>query len=50
MNKEQLEKIVEQIKASMSVEELDELERQYNEMYFKLKTEQRNSGSLQNEE
>jgi len=38
-----LEKIVEQIKASMGIEELDELERQYNEMYQRLKSEQSSS-------
>lgn len=40
MNREQLEKIVEQIKAGLSIEELDELERKYNEMYQKLKEEE----------
>lgn len=45
MNKEEVIKIVEQFKAGLSLEELDELERQYNEMYQKLKEEQ--SGSIQ---
>jgi len=47
MNKEQLQKIVEQIKAGMGIEELDELERQYNEMYQRLKEENQSSGSIQ---
>jgi len=37
MNNEELQKVVEQLKASMSIEELDELERQYNEMLKKIK-------------
>ena len=37
MTKEELEKIAEQFKQTLSLEELDELERQYNEMYKKLK-------------
>lgn len=45
MNKEEVIKIVEQFKAGLSLEELDELERQYNEMYKKLREEQ--SGSIQ---
>ena len=44
MNKD-LEKIVEQIKSTMSLEELDELERKYNEMYQRLKEENETSGS-----
>jgi hypothetical protein len=40
---EQIQKIVDEIKKNMNLEELDELERQYNEMYNKLKAEQ--SGS-----
>jgi hypothetical protein len=39
MNSEQLKDIAEQIKASLSLEELDDLERQYNEMYQRLKME-----------
>ena len=39
-NAEQIQKIVDEIKKSMSLEELDEVERQYNEMYNKLKEEQ----------
>jgi hypothetical protein len=42
-NEEQIKEIVEAIKKSMNLEELDELERQYNEMYQRLKAEQ--SGS-----
>lgn len=45
MTREDLEKIVEQIKAGMSLEELDQLEREYNEMYQRLKAEQ--SGSIE---
>lgn len=37
MNEEQLKKIAEEFKKTLSIEELDELERQYNEMYKKLK-------------
>jgi hypothetical protein len=40
MTSEQLKEIAEQFKASLSIEELDELERQYNEMYQRLKAEQ----------
>ena len=45
MNNEEkdIKEIVEQIKASMGLEELDELERQYNEMYQRLKAEQSSS-------
>lgn len=42
-NEEQLKEIVEQIKSTLGIEQLDELERQYNEMYQRLKAEQ--SGS-----
>jgi hypothetical protein len=45
MNEEELKKIAEQIKANLSIEELDELEREYNEMYQKLKLEHEQSGS-----
>ena len=37
MNEEELKKIAEQIKATLGIEELDQLEREYNEMYKKLK-------------
>jgi hypothetical protein len=43
MNSEQLKEIAEQFKASLSLEELDQLERQYNEMYQRLKAEQSSS-------
>lgn len=39
MNEEELKKIAEEFKKQLSLEELDELERQYNEMYKKLKEE-----------
>jgi hypothetical protein len=42
-NEEELKNIVEKIKATLGIEELDALERQYNEMYQRLKAEQ--SGS-----
>jgi hypothetical protein len=44
-NKEELKEIVEMIKATLGIEELDALERQYNEMYQKLKAENEQSGS-----
>ena len=37
MNEEELKKIAEEFKKTLSLEELDELERKYNEMYKKLK-------------
>ena len=37
MNEEELKKIAEEFKKTLSIEELDYLERQYNEMYKKLK-------------
>lgn len=37
MTNEELQKIAEQIKANLSIEELDELERQYNAMLKELK-------------
>ena len=42
-DEEQLKEIVEQIKSTLGIEQLDELERQYNAMYQRLKAEQ--SGS-----
>lgn len=36
-NEEELKNIVEQIKATLGIEELDELEREYNRMYKELK-------------
>ena len=44
-NEEQIQKIVEEIKKNMNLEELDELERQYNEMYKRLKAENELSSS-----
>lgn len=40
MNEEQLKKIAEEFKASLSIEELDELEREYNKMLKKIKEEE----------
>ena len=45
MTEEELKKIAEQIKANLSIEELDDLERQYNEMYQRLKAENEKSSS-----
>ena len=36
-NEEQLKEIVEQIKATLGIEQLDELEREYNKMYKEMK-------------
>ena len=36
-NEEELKNIVEQIKSTLGLEELDELEREYNRMYKELK-------------
>jgi len=45
-----IQKIVEEIKKSMNLEELDELERQYNEMYKELKEkEEQKKASTTNE-
>jgi hypothetical protein len=41
MNEEQLKKIAEEFKATLSLEELDELEREYNAMYKKLKEKEK---------
>lgn len=48
-NEEDLQKIIEQIKGSLSIEELDQLEREYNEMYQKLKAQHEQSGSKDTE-
>ena len=40
-NEEQIKNIVEQIKATLGLEELDELERKYNEMYKELKEKEK---------
>jgi hypothetical protein len=45
-----IQKIVEEIKKSMNLEELDELERQYNQMYKELKEkEEQKKASTTNE-
>ena len=44
MNNEELQNIANQIKAGLGIEILDQLEREYNEMYQKLKSKQ--TGSL----
>ena len=45
-----IQKIVEEIKKSMNLEELDELERKYNEMYKELKEkEEQKKASTTNE-
>ena len=43
MTEEQLKTIAEQFKASLSIEELDELERQYNAMLKRIEAEQSSS-------
>lgn len=45
MTEEEIKAVVEQFKASLSIEELDELERQYNALLKKAKEEQEKSGS-----
>lgn len=47
-DEQHIKEIVEQIKATLGIEELDELERQYNKMYKELKEKQ--SGSKDDEE
>ena len=37
MNEEEIKNIVEQIKGTLSLEELDQLERQYNALYKEMK-------------
>ena len=49
MNNEELQNIAEQIKANLPIEVLDELEREYNAMYQRLKRENENSGSNEKE-
>jgi hypothetical protein len=44
-NEKEIKEVVELIKGTFNIEELDELERQYNEMYKKLKAENEASGS-----
>ena len=41
----ELKNIVEQIKATLGLEELDQLEREYNKMYKEMKEKQEQSGS-----
>jgi len=49
MNNEELQNIANQIKAGLPIEVLDELEREYNEMYQRLKLENESSGSNEKE-
>lgn len=44
-NEEELKSIAEQIKANLPIEVLDELEREYNKMYQRLKAENELSSS-----
>ena len=50
MNEEQLKQIAEEFKKTLSLEELDQLERLYNQMYQKAKREHEQSGSIQKAE
>jgi hypothetical protein len=45
MQEEELKNIAQQIKAGLPIELLDDLERQYNEMYQRLKLENEASSS-----
>ena len=47
MNEQELQNIANQIKAGLPIEVLDELEREYNEMYQRLKRENEASGSYE---
>jgi effector-binding domain-containing protein len=47
MNEEQLKKIAEEFKKTLSIEELDELEREYNALYKKLKEEHESKSSIE---
>jgi hypothetical protein len=49
-NEEDLKNIVEEIKKTLGIEELDELERQYNKLYKELKEKNEMSGSTTNVE
>ena len=49
MNNEELQNIANQIKANLPIEVLDELEREYNAMYQRLKAENEASGSNEKE-
>lgn len=50
MNEEEIKNIVEQIKASMGLEELDELERQYNALYKEMKEKEEEKASTTKED
>ena len=47
MKEEEIKNIVEQIKSTLGIEELDELEREYNKLYKELKEKHEQSGSIQ---
>lgn len=49
MNNDELKNIAEQIKANLPIEVLDELEREYNAMYQRLKAENEASSSNEKE-
>ena len=49
MNEQELQNIANQIKANLPIEVLDELEREYNTMYQRLKVENEASGSYEKE-
>lgn len=50
MTEEEIKTIVEQIKSTLSLEELDHLESQYNKLYKELKEKQEQSTSTTNAE
>jgi|LakMenEpi03Aug12_release.lakeMendotaPanAssembly.Ray.scaffolds.fasta_scaffold3115723_2 hypothetical protein len=50
MKQEEIKNIVEQIKSTLGIEELDELEREYNRLYKELKEKEEQSPSTQNAE
>jgi ribonuclease HIII len=47
MKQEEIKNIVEQIKSTLGIEELDALEREYNKLYKELKEQHEQSGSIQ---
>jgi ribonuclease HIII len=49
MNNDELKNIADQIRAGLPIEVLDQLEREYNEMYQRLKAENERSGSDEKE-
>ena len=49
MNNDELKNIADQIRAGLPLELLDQLEREYNEMYQRLKAENEASGSNEKE-